>query len=57
MVIISFLVLQEHVLHPFGALLVTHHLLEVRPGLDVAGVVHDLVAGHGIVLPMLRKHG
>ena len=57
MVIISFLVLQEHVLHPLGALLVTHHLLEVRPGLDVAGVVHDLVAGHGIVLPMLRKHG
>ena len=49
-VIIPGLVLQEHLFHPLGALFLTHHHVEVCPVLDVAGVVHDLVAGHGIVL-------
>ena len=52
-VVISGLVLQEHVFHPLGTLFLTHHHVEVGSVLDVAGVVHDLVAGHGVVLPPL----
>ena len=56
-VVISGLVLQEHILHPLGTLLLTHHHVEVGPVLDVAGVVHDFVAGHGVVLPPLGCAG